>query len=168
MGILGREIRAVQNPAIGATLIAAAARGYGEASGVHAGMPLPLAFLVLPIVLHASTYRLVAGTMKKSGLRYFADKFGQSKNAESDLVLAIQRRAVSWRSTTFESLDVMLQSGMAVLDHKTAELSSTDVLATVLVDVNAERALHENSEKLGHWFGSLTPFELSMVLKVAF
>jgi len=65
MGILGREIRAIQNPAIGATLIAVAVRGYREASDVHAGMPLPLAFLVLPIVLHAETYRFVASTMKK-------------------------------------------------------------------------------------------------------
>ena len=122
MSVLGREIRAVQNPAIGATLIASATRGFSEASGVHAGMPIPLAFLVLPIVLHAATYRLVASTMKKSGLRYFAEKFGERKNAQSDLVLAIQRRAVSFRPTTFESLDLMLQSGLAVLDYKKATL----------------------------------------------
>jgi hypothetical protein len=168
MGILGREIRAVQNPAIGATLIAAATRGFTEASGVHAGMPLPLAFLVLPIVLHAATYRLVAGTMKKSGLRYFADKFGQAKNAQSDLVLAIQRRAVLLRSTTFESLDLMLQSGLSVLDSKEAVLSTTNSLTGVLGQIHAEVELHRDAEKLGYWFGLLSPFELSIILKVAF
>jgi hypothetical protein len=168
MGVLGREIRAVQNPAIGATLIAAAAQGFEEASGVHAGMPLPLAFFVLPIVLHATTYRLVAHTMKKSGLRYFTDKFGQPKTAQSDLVLAIQRRAVAFRSTTFESLDLMLQSGLAVLDYKKAALSATPTLSKVLGNIHAESDLHRDSEKLGYWFGLLTPFELTMVLKVAF
>jgi len=168
MSVLGREIRAVQNPAIGATLIASATRGFSEASGVHAGMPIPLAFLVLPIVLHAATYRLVASTMKKSGLRYFTEKFGERKNAQSDLVLAIQRRAVSFRPTTFESLDLMLQSGLAVLDYKKATLSATDSLTKVLALIQAEKELHKESEKLGYWFGLLTPFELTIILKVAF
>jgi hypothetical protein len=168
MGVLDREIRAVQNPAIGATLIAAATRGFSEASGVRAGMPLPLAFFVLPIVLHAATYALLASTLKKSGLRYFADKFGKAKNAQSDLVLAIQNRAVSMRPTTFESLDLMLQSGLAVLDNKRAVLFATESLAQVLDNSHAEVDLHRESEKLGYWFGLLTPFELSIVLKVAF
>jgi hypothetical protein len=168
MSILGKEIRAVQNPAIGATLITAAARGFSEASGVHAGMPLPLTFLVLPIVLHAATCELVAGTMRKSGLRYFADKFGQAKNAQSDLVLAIQRRAVSFRTTTFHSLDLMFQSGLAVLDCKKGEISATDSLSKVLDNIRSETELHRDSEKLGYWFGMLTPFELSIILKVAF
>jgi hypothetical protein len=168
MPVLGREIRAVQNPAIGATLIAAASKGFSEASGIHAGMPIPLAFLVLPIVLHASTYRLVATTMKKSGLRYFTEKFSERKNAQSDLVLAIQKRAISFRTTTFESLDVMLQSGLAVLDYKNATLSPTESLTKVLALVQAEKELHRDAEKLGYWFGQLTPFELTMTLKVAF
>jgi hypothetical protein len=168
MGVLGQEVRAVQNPALGATLIAAAARGFSSGSGVHAGMPFPLAFLVLPIVLHAATDRLVTGTMRKSGLRYFTDKFGQSKNAQSDLVLAIQGRAIAWRNTTFESLDLMLRSGIGVLDHKKAEVSPTGTLATVLGQISAERHLYEDSEKLGYWFGQLSPFELSSILKVAF
>ncbi|SRR6266404_3878009 len=168
MGVLGREVRAIQNPAIGATLIAAATRGFAEATEVHGGMPLSLAFLVLPIILHAATYRLVAGTMKKSGLRYFSDKFGQSKNAQSDLVLAIQRRAVSFRPTTFESLNLMLQARIAVLNHKKGELFATESLNDVLGSVHAEIELHRNAEKLGFWFGLLTPFELSIILKVAF
>jgi len=49
MGVVAREIRPVQNPAIGATLIATAAPGFSEATGVNAGMPSPLTFLVLPI-----------------------------------------------------------------------------------------------------------------------
>ena len=168
MGILGKEIRAVQNPAIGATLIATAARGFSEGSGVHAGMPLTLAFLVLPVVLHAATYDLVSGTLKKSGLRYFTDKFSRPKAAQSDLLLAIQKRAISLRSTTFASLDLMLHSGLAVLDYKRAELFATELLAEVLVKSHAEVDLHRESEKLGYWFGLLTPFELSTVLKVGF
>jgi hypothetical protein len=80
-------------------------------------MPLPLSFLVLPIVLHASTYAQVAGTMKKSGLRYFADKFGQAKNSQSDLVLAIQNRAISLRPTTFESLGIAVLGNFLHPDH---------------------------------------------------
>ena len=87
-------------------------------------MPFALAFLVLPIVLHAATFEQLRGTMKKSGLRYFSDKFSRPKVAQSDVLLAIQARAISMRRTTFSSLDVMLQSRLAVLDYKRAELSS--------------------------------------------
>ncbi len=83
-------------------------------------------------------------------------------------MLAIQRRAVSLRPTTFESLDLMLQCGLAVLDYKKAELSAADSLTQVLGKVHAEAELHRDSEKLGYWFGLLTPFELSIILKVAF
>jgi ABC-three component (ABC-3C) system Middle Component 3 len=125
VGILGREVRSVQNPAIGATLIATATRGFSEASTVHAGMPLPLAFLVLPIILHAATNQLIASTMKNSGLRYFADKFGWAKNAQPDLILAIQSRALSLRPTTFEALDLMFRSGLANIDRTQATIFAT-------------------------------------------
>jgi len=62
----------------------------------------------------------------------------------------------------------MLRSGLAILDYKKGELSPTEALPENLAEVITERALHENSEKLGHWFGLLTPFELSTILKVAF
>jgi hypothetical protein len=62
----------------------------------------------------------------------------------------------------------MLHFGLAVLDPKKAELSSTSALATVLAEIGAGKNLHEDSEKLGYWFGELSPFELSSILKVAF
>lgn len=168
MAVLSREIRAIQNPALGATLLASAARGYANASGVNSGMPLPLAFLVLPMLMHEGTSRLIHGTLKKSGLRYFADKFGQSKNAQTDLLLSIQRRAVSMRETTFESLDILFRSRLAVLDTKGALFYATPALAGVLAQLRVEEELHDDSEKLGYWFGLLSPYELSTVLKVSF
>jgi hypothetical protein len=168
MSVLGREIRAMQNPAIGATLIASAIRGFSEASGVNAGMPLPLTFLVLPITLHAATYEMVAHTLKKSGLRYLSDKFGQAKHSQSDLVLAIQARALSFRAITFESLNIMLHSEIAILEPKKGEVWASEKLEHVLDMIQSEKELHKNSEKLGYWFGMLTPFELSSILKVAF
>lgn len=62
----------------------------------------------------------------------------------------------------------MLHSKLAVLDHKKAELSATDSLTEILGKICAEMELHRDSEKLGYWFGLLTPFELSSILKVAF
>ena len=168
MGRLGREIRSVQNPALGATLIASATSGYAVGSGTNAGMPLPLAFLILPIVLHAATYELLSGTMKKSGLRLFAEKFSQAKNAQSDLILAIQNRAIAMRPITFEALDTMLCSGIVALDEKSATLFASESLGRVLVGITASRKLHTDSEKLGFWFGQVTAFELSSTLKVAF
>jgi len=168
MGVLGREARAIQNPALGGTLIAAAAHGFAEGSGVNAGMPLALSFLILPIVLHAATFEQLRGTLRKSGLRYFSDKFSRPKIAQSDVLLAIQARAIAMRQTTFASLDVILQSRLAVLDCKRAELFPTELLQKVLTSSHSEEDLYRESDKLGFWFGSVTPFELSIILKVAF
>ena len=168
MGALNREIRVLQNPALGASLIAAAARGFSEGSNVHAPMPLPVAFLVLPIVWHRVSKEFLHGTQKKSGLFYFADKFSQSKNAKSDLLLAVHRRALAMRATTFEALNIAFHTGIAAMDSTQGSLFATSKLDTVLKQLSHEHHLHTDAERLGFWFGQLTPFQLSSILKVAF
>lgn len=166
--MLSKEVRVLQNPALGAALIASAAKGFAEATTENAGMPMPLAFLVLPIVLHAATAEYVNRTHRKSGLRFFVEKFGQSANAQSDLVLAIQSRALSFRPTTFKALDLMFQSRIGVLNRRTATILSTPEFLTIRKRADGTRDLLRDAEKLGFWFGELSSFELSSALRVAY
>jgi hypothetical protein len=52
---------------------------------------LPLAFLVLPLVLHRPTLEMINSTRKASGLALFAAKLGE----ERENLLAVHERALA-------------------------------------------------------------------------
>src|SRR4029077_5237987 len=108
---LNRELQAVQNPALAAMLLWRCASGYSLTSDRAEPIPLPLLFLVLPILLHHETAELVTATQKSSGLRKFVEKFQLASQSKTDLLLSIGSRAQAMRNLTSEGL------GIAVLCH---------------------------------------------------
>src|ERR1035441_4731796 len=93
LNALSREVRAVQNPALGAMLLWRCSVGYQGASATAAPMPIPLLFVVLPIILHKQTAELLSSTQERSGLRKFTEKFQTSAQSKTDLLLALAPRA---------------------------------------------------------------------------
>src|SRR4051794_10336911 len=109
MSILTLESRAVQNPALGATLIWRFASAYTDAHRTKDLPVLPLAYVVLPIVFHKETCDMVASTHKQTGLHGFVEKFSRTEVAKSDLLLAIHTRALRLRMLTTESLQIAIR-----------------------------------------------------------
>src|ERR1700754_2142945 len=72
MTVLDEEVYVMQNPALGALLLWRFVKAHAEAHPQKLGVPLPLAFLVLPLVWHATSAELIEGTMTASGLRKYA------------------------------------------------------------------------------------------------
>jgi hypothetical protein len=68
MAILSKEVRAIQNPALGSVLIWRAASSYQKNHPTGSFMPLPLSFLILPVLFHEETSALVAGTRTSSAI----------------------------------------------------------------------------------------------------
>ena len=86
------EVDLVQNPALGALLLWRFARTYqGE---VAREVPLHLAFLVLPMVLHQGSRNEIVSTRKASGLTLFAAKLGEQRETK-------KLRSISCRATFF-------------------------------------------------------------------
>ena len=105
MAILNREVRAIQNPALGSILIWRAASSYQKTHLTSDFMPLPLAFLVLPILYHEETASLVTTTRTASGLRKLTEKFRSARRSQkTDLLLAVGGRATAMRELSWESL----------------------------------------------------------------
>lgn len=165
MNVLADEVRLVQNPALGAVLLWRFVSGYWEGHQQHSPTPLPLFFLVLPIVLHEETAMFVKSTQKTSGLRAFATKFGEAKISKQDLLLAIHERAKAFRELTLESLRLALSTRLIHLDlnGEVFPLSRTRPHVGVPQSVNP---LLKESEKLGYWFSQLTLHEIAAILKV--
>ena len=162
--MLAREAQNVQNPALGAALVWRFCCGYVEAHRVSASPPLPLLFLVLPIVLHQATAEFVKRTYKTSGLRAFAAKFGDSSVSKQDLLLQIHERSIRWRKLSLQSIE-LAAAGSLISLQETGE--ATPLSRTKARGLSDEvKQLMDLAEKLGAWFGELTVHEITTTLKV--
>lgn len=159
---LASESRAMHNPALGATLLWRFACGYSP-EGSTRGTPLPLLFIVLPIVLHQATNRNVIGTQLGSGLHKFEEKFA----TKGDMLLAIQPRAMAMRDLSLRSLRIALASGLVSLVPEQGAVWPLSY-APPPTDSKATGALFKGAEKLGRWTGNMSLFEASGTLRVEF
>lgn len=168
MGVLSQEVSNVQNPALGAVLLWRFASGYGLGSKVNSPSPLPLLFIVLPIILHEETAVFIANTRRTSGLRAFVNKFAASNIARNDMILAIQDRSLKMRDLSLDSLRIAITSKLISVDTANGSvipLSSTPLNTGVPESV---KILLKNAEKLGYWCSEVSLYEISTILKVAF
>ncbi len=168
MSTLNKETRNIQNPALGSVLLWRFATGYAEGSKEQKPTPLPLLFLVLPIILHQETVTFIKSTRKNSGLRAFVDKFAESKISKNDLILAIHDRALKMRNLTKESLQLSIMSHLLTIDADggvAIPLSKTPPRSGIPDSV---KKLLTHSEKLGYWCSELTLHEISLTLKIGF
>lgn len=157
------EVHAMQNPALGAGLIWRFVCGYCPAASSK-GTPLPLAFAVLPLVLHARSMEDVTGTQTSSGLRKFEEKFSKK---DGDILLSLQPRMLAMRSLSLRSLRIALSAGLVTLVPSEAVLwprSSTPPPG----QPKPVDELLKAAEKIGIWCSDTSLFEVAGLLKVDF
>lgn len=168
MTVLGRETANIQNPALGSIILWRFAVGYTEDSATREAAPLPLLFLVLPVVLHSETAELIASTQKRSGLRAFVGKFGESRVSKSDLVLSIHNRALQMKGLSLESLRLALSNQRLVLDTKGGSVQPASRTQSASGIPESVKPLLKAAEKFGHWCAPLSLHEIAISLKVSF
>lgn len=168
MSVLNKETRIVQNPALGSVLIWQFTVGYSEGSDVSAPTPLPLLFLVLPIIYHQETAAFVKSTFKSSGLRAFVNKFDDTKTSKSDLIISIHDRARVMRDLTRHSLSIALASDLIALNPQTGTVFPKTRTQPKAGIPDSIKDMIKIAEKLGFWCSKLTLHEISTTLKVAF
>lgn len=168
MGVLSRELEIVQNPALGAVLLWRFSVGFDRGRLDRSPIPLPMMFVVLPMLLHEGVSEFVASTQEQSGLRTFADKFLQSRASSSDELLAIHDRAQEMRELTLQSVRVAIACQLILVYPNDASASAlTQTFPTSAVPASI-RPLLRSAEKLGVWCGRLTFHEVATTLKVSF
>jgi len=168
MSSLNKEIRNVQNPALGAMLLWRFVVGYSDGSDIAAHVPLPLMFIDLPIMLHKDTVAFVTSTNKPTGLRGFVNKFNESRTSKSDLITSIHQRALQMRELTSKSLALALSANLIAIDAKTGLVAALSISTPKFDVAGSVRELLRGSEKIGYWCSKLTMHEISVILKVVF
>jgi hypothetical protein len=167
MSTLTKEARVIQNPALGAVLLWRFACGYSGNHPTSNYPPLQLAFIVLPILLHRDTFDLLKGTQRATGLHGFADKFSRTNVAQSDVLLAIQSRAIAWRPLSLESLRMGIHTRLLTVSCAEGRVIPVTTSSASAVPDSVKPLLF-NAEKLGAWCSALTLYEIGTALKVAF
>jgi len=162
--MLSKEVQNVQNPALGAALLWRFCCGYVETNRVNDPPPLPLLFLVLPIILHQATSEFVRRTYKSSGLRAFAAKFGDSSVSKQDLLVQIHDRSIRWRKLSLQSIELAVAGSLLKIDENGGIIALSRTKVRGLSD--EVKRLMDLAEKLGVWFGELTVHEIVTALKV--
>lgn len=162
--MLAREAQNVQNPALGATILWRFCCSYTEAHPTGDSPPLPVLFLVLPIVLHQATAELLRRTRVSSGLRAYAAKFSDAAVSKQDLLLQIHERALRWRSLTLQSVELAAAGRLIQLAEDVAVFPLSRTKARGLPE--DVKQLLSDADKLGTWCGQLTLHEVTTTLKV--
>lgn len=165
MSSLTREVRIIQNPALGGALIWRFAVGYSQADATHSPSPLLLGFLVLPIAFHQDTLELVTSTRTDSGLHAFVDKFSRSENQKADLLLSIHSRVVTMRSLTWKSMCISVERRLIAIDVGQAAIVALSRTEPTTIPTSI-RPLLSGAEKLGTWCSRLSLLEICSLLKV--
>lgn len=168
MNVLSKEVSAVQNPALGAALLWRFACGYRSGNERGEPAPLPLLFLVLPVLLDADISEMLAGTQLRSGLRAFVAKFSDARESKSDLILSLQNRSSAYRALTAESLRMAVVAGLLSIDPAKAGVFPTSTTFPKVGIPETIRPLLRSGDKFGSWLGKLTLYEIGLTLKVVF
>jgi hypothetical protein len=118
--------------------------------------------------MHEETAQFVTSTLEKSGLRTFADKFSNSANVKSDLLLAIHDRSLQMRELSMSSIRLGISSNLLLLDPGVGMAMPISETAPKSNIPSSIRPLLKGAEKLGVWCSAVSLYEISLILKVAF
>jgi ABC-three component (ABC-3C) system Middle Component 3 len=168
MGVLSREVRAIQNPALGAVALWSFAEEYFDASPTHKGPPLQLLFIVLPIVFDEDIRGAAVGTRKSSGLRAFTEKLAASRVAKSDRILALQSRVTNYRGLTIDSLRFLLRAKMGSIDTPTGQLIPSKTRGLKQQVPESVEPILKAARNLGHWTSAISLYETAVTLRLSF
>jgi|SRR6185437_12775850 len=154
------ELDIVYNPSLGAYLIWRTCAGFFGEAGL--GMPVPFAFLALPLALHFQTRRIAASTNKASGLSLFAAKLGMH---QEDL-LAVHERALALRELTLASIAVATASELIAINSESALLLPFEARLPKQPEVVVKTGVV--CEKFGVWFARIPAEQVASILRMSF
>jgi Family of unknown function (DUF6521) len=158
------ELEIVQNPALGAYVLWRFGIGFQSEDGRPAA--LPLAFLVLPLLLHQPTLKMIASTQKASGLALFAAKLGQ----ERENLLAVHERALALRRLSLQSIAMGVNNRLLTLDYNAATLRANTADESLEKPSLPERlrGFSGAADKVGYWSSKLGLHQVALTLAVEF
>lgn len=164
MNEINRDIYLVQNPAIGAVLLWQFVCEYYNYDDENKQAPLPLLFIVLPVVFREDLRKTINRTQRSSGLQKVSEKLFNEK--QSDFFYRIQNSAEEYKELTLTAINIAVNRNLIGIISKTAQVYPVQTKVTKMPKSSDE--LLKAAKKLGEWCSSLSMHEISLLLKVRF
>ena len=130
--------------------------------------PLPLLFIVLPMIYKKEIVDFITSTKEKSGLRFFADKFTEKKNSNNDLIIQIQNLSKRYQVMTLEAMRIGIVGELMAIQNGAYILPLEDNIKSFKTMSKEVKKMGNAAEKLGIWCSRLSLMEISQILKVRF
>jgi hypothetical protein len=158
------ELEIVQNPALGGYALWRFGVGFQSEDSRPAAVPL--AFLVLPLLLHQPTLKMIISTQRASGLALFAAKLGH----ERENLLAVHERALALRRLSLQSIAMGVNNRLLTIDYNAATLRANTADESLRKPSLPERirGFSGAADKLGYWFSKLGLHQVASTLAVEF
>ena len=156
------EQRVIQNTGLAAEAIWQAVVEAYETNGRTAGVPFPLAFLVLPLTFHQRTAASLASKTQPGALY-------KALSDDREITLSLQARMQAMSDRTLHALSIAFQTGMLEVDQvherqliprrKTAPATHvTDDVKTILAA----------AKRVGQAFAEMSVVQLATHLNIRF
>ena len=164
MSELSREYQNLYNPALGATILFRFSEGYSKKS--NEGVPLPLLFVVLPMIFQERSLAIIAVT--NVGLRKFVNRFSEKEYGMTDSILSFPLRVDEMLELSKKSLQIALLTKMLILMPSDGILFPGSYKKfDVVLSSDVEKMLQQ-AKKFGSWCSQLSLFEIENMLRVEF
>jgi hypothetical protein len=159
------EIQIVQNPGLGALILWHFAVAYTGSRSRR--VPMPLLFLILPIVLHRALRQTITSTYPSSGVVKVVEKLRSSQKKQADVIDGINERTIELRALSLRSLQLLLAMNLGELRTKDATMvpSAIKLPSAYSSDI---KEMFSAASKLGLWFSNMSLYEIALALRVRF
>ncbi|MBQ7574403.1 MAG: hypothetical protein IJT23_09100 [Clostridia bacterium] len=161
---LSKEIKNIQNPALGGYLLSIFVNEYYVNSDKFP--PLQLLFVVYPLIYINDLFEIINSTKKPTGLRGCMDKLKENKN--NDIILHVQTVVLNNKTQIMDCIRFAMLSGFISVDKTGEAIPLYDRIKEIKISSKDIEKLQKVSKKLGVWFSELNLVEISQILKVRF
>lgn len=161
MPINDPEFTAIQNEALGATILWTFCRHYADNDTAGNGPQLPLLMPVLPLIFNAratsSLFRrnLVGGLFK-------------AVTEDRTLMLGLQDRMEKMSGQTFGAINLGIAAGILAYDSDSARIISINRFKPEGLSFGDANKMRYAAKRLGVWFATMQTSQVALLLRISF
>ena len=156
------EQQVVQNPGLGAEVLWHAVNEAYEEKNRAEGMPLFMAFIVLPLALHRRSAIALASKVKPGALY-------KAIASDREITLGLQERMEALSERTLQSLSVAFSAGLLLLDRDQSLQLIPGRRSPPVVHVTEEvKTLLAAAKRIGQATAELPPAQIATHLNIQF